>query len=169
MVIVVELNGGLGNQMFIYAAGFAISKRNNAQLKIDTSHLTAWHIKKKWDAEVLKLNVSHGTCSESERKKFVFKTGVRYLDMFLMKYGLFENKVYDEKNISFENFLNIREGYLRGYFTYLKYFDFGDIKEDLKKEFGLKDKSRITKTLKDIKNSFSVSAGFLLCFVFFSE
>ncbi len=38
-MIIVMLQGGLGNQMFQYAAGRALAIRNNTNLKIDLSFL----------------------------------------------------------------------------------------------------------------------------------
>lgn len=37
MKVIVELRGGLGNQLFCYAFGYAIAKQNGAQLLIDSS------------------------------------------------------------------------------------------------------------------------------------
>jgi len=156
-MIIVELNGGLGNQMFIYAAGFALAKKNDVQLRVDPSHLTAWHIKKKWDPEVLKLNISNGVCTRSELKKFVFKTGVRYLDIFIRNRGLFENNVYDEKGIFSEKIFDVHNGYLRGFFGDLRYFDSDEMRKVLREEFKLKDKSGIIKILGEISNYISIS------------
>lgn len=36
-MVIVRLNGGLGNQLFQYAAGFALAQSNNAELKLDLS------------------------------------------------------------------------------------------------------------------------------------
>ena len=36
-MIIVRLQGGLGNQLFIYGVGFALSKINDCQLHIDPS------------------------------------------------------------------------------------------------------------------------------------
>ena len=37
MIVIVRLMGGLGNQLFQYAAGRAIAHRNQMQLKLDVS------------------------------------------------------------------------------------------------------------------------------------
>jgi hypothetical protein len=158
MTLIIELGGGLGNQMLEYAAAFMLAKKNGVQLKVDPSYLTAWHIKKTRDPELLKLGLSSETCTKKELRRFLFKTQIKYFDMILRRRGLFQKKVYDEtKGATLENMANIKEGYLRGYFFNLKTFDIEEMRKIFKKEFELKDKKNIKKELKDILSSNSVS------------
>lgn len=39
-MIIVRLWGGLGNQMFQYACGYALAKKNNTNLLLDTRFFT---------------------------------------------------------------------------------------------------------------------------------
>ncbi|MHA1491714.1 MAG: alpha-1,2-fucosyltransferase [Promethearchaeota archaeon] len=157
-MIIVELLGGIGSQMFQYAAAWTLARKNNVQLKIDSSYLTSLHIKSGRNPEILKLNISKKTCAKSELRKFLFKTQIRYLDIFIRKKGLFKNNVYDSNNgILIEDLFGVREGYLRGYFFDLKYFNLDKMREIFKKEFELKDKSAIAKMLREIGDSNSVS------------
>jgi hypothetical protein len=60
-MIVVRLMGGLGNQMFQYAVGRAISLKHNAPLKMDVSFLeqaTDAHIKRHYDLDIFNLEVT---------------------------------------------------------------------------------------------------------------
>lgn len=56
MNVIVDIKGGYGNQLFCYALGYAVSKRLQAQLWLDTSMLHH-HIVKNRQAEILHLNI----------------------------------------------------------------------------------------------------------------
>ena len=45
MKIITDIKGGLGNQLFSYAFGYAVSKENNAELVLDVSMLAAGKVK----------------------------------------------------------------------------------------------------------------------------
>lgn len=40
-MVTIRIKGGLGNQLFQYAAGYALAKRMNQKLKLDSSFLSA--------------------------------------------------------------------------------------------------------------------------------
>ena len=106
----------------------------------------------------MKLNLSKKICTKRELKKFIFKTHIRYLDIFIRNRGLFGNNIYDEgKGFSSKNFFCIQKGYLRGFFANLNYFNPNKMQKTLRKEFELKDKNNIIKRLNDINSSVSVS------------
>lgn len=45
-MVVVRLWGGLGNQMFQYAYGYSVAKRNNDELLFDTTFFTEEYLTK---------------------------------------------------------------------------------------------------------------------------
>jgi len=68
-MIVTRLQGGLGNQMFQYAFGKMLAKRNNTDLKIDTTFLedeanSKNVIFRKYDLDIFKLIPNFATSAE---------------------------------------------------------------------------------------------------------
>lgn len=69
-VIIVKLMGGLGNQMFQYAAGRSLALRNNSELKLDISFLQDTRNKPKdyvfrdYDLDIFRLPVSIANSEE---------------------------------------------------------------------------------------------------------
>jgi hypothetical protein len=132
-MIVSRLTGGLGNQMFCYAFGKALSVRNN--------------IKKFY------IDVSNDG-GKSQSRPFL-------LDKFklILNTDYFNNKskpkLIKEKSFDFDsNMLRLKEGYFKGYWQSYKYFE--DIRNTLLDDFTLLDRSeRLTdlhKTLLDPYN-----------------
>jgi len=159
MVIIVELNGGLGNQMFICAAGLALTKKTKQKLKIDPTHLTALHLKRKWAPEILKFNLSGEVATKKDIRKFILRTPISYINILFYNKRWFEkNVLFENKDINLNNFFSIQEGYLRGFFADPRYF--AGLKKVLQKEFSLKEEycKSINKLLKEISsNKSSVS------------
>ncbi|MEM3091031.1 MAG: hypothetical protein QXU39_00005, partial [Candidatus Pacearchaeota archaeon] len=61
-MIIVEIGRGLGNSMFVYAAGKALAKHHKTELKLDTSYLRSWPRLEKyggaWYFELGRFNIS---------------------------------------------------------------------------------------------------------------
>lgn len=58
MKVIVNIKGGYGNQLFCYALGYAVSKKLQAQLWLDTSMLHRNKIKNR-QTEILHLNIAY--------------------------------------------------------------------------------------------------------------
>ena len=145
--LILRLSNEIGNQMFMYAAAFSISKKMNRNLLIDneTAYLSRKNISN------YGLNNFHITAKISN-DNYKFKNFKVYLELkFLKKIYFLRNfkKFYVEKknkdkitkfDIEFikKNFSD--NLFLEGHFESEKYF--AHLREDLLKEFDFIDKNR---------------------------
>ncbi|TYB31176.1 MAG: alpha-1,2-fucosyltransferase [Candidatus Mcinerneyibacterium aminivorans] len=148
-MIIVKLKGGLGNQMFQYATGKAVSILNNTELKLDKK----WYSRnkkqdtyRKYSLNIFNLNPEFATQYDIVRikTKDIFYNLGSFL--FLKKgkrFYLKERKDTFEKTI-----LNRKEAYLDGYWQSYKYFS--GIKDSLHKDFKMNIK--LTDENRDLKN-----------------
>ncbi len=150
-MIITKLIGGLGNQMFQYAAGRRVSYVRNTELKLDiTSYKNQVGITpRKYALHV--FNIQENFASESEIRKFKKNSSI-------LKF--FEKNTYvKEKHFHFNpSILNTGDNsYLEGYWSSEKYFK--DIENIIRKEFTLKNKPDVSnqKMIGQIKNCNSVS------------
>ena len=148
--LIIRLSNEIGNQMFMYASAFSISRKLNRKLYIDNE--TAFASRKNVSKYGLNLfNISSPIAPDNLKfknffgyikKKFLFKTD------FLRSRKIFyiekkdRNKVTkyidDYRQLSFDTNL-----FLEGHFESEKYFI--NYKDDIKKEFKFKDHDMLTK------------------------
>ena len=85
--ITVNIIGGLGNQMFQYAFGYAVSKENNAKIKLEVSGFNAYdqryyaldlfnveensELKSKYDFLLNKINSKHNSLLSKASSKLL--------------------------------------------------------------------------------------------------
>ena len=138
--IILRLSNEIGNQMFMYASAYSISKKMNRELFLDNE--TAFLSKK----NISKFGLDNFEISTSiSDDKFKFKTSLGYLKRkFLIKSDFLrskkrfyfetkdKNKItnFDESFID-DNYDDIF--YLEGHFESPKYFDIHE--KELRKEF----------------------------------
>jgi hypothetical protein len=156
--LICRIKGGLGNQMFMYAACKHLAKLNNAKLIIDN-----------------KTGFKYDTAYKRTYRLNVFELNIRfanYFEMFLPFdkfirhfYKLFFKKSYiKEKNLLYDkNFLNIRfngKCWIEGYWQNEKYFI--DITDEIKKDFIIKNiyKEQGVKYINKILQTESVAIHF---------
>jgi len=141
-MIIVRLTGGIGNQMFQYAAARRVSYVNNSQLKLDLSWFTEsgqW-TNRKYELGVFNIvgNIaSHLDVAKLKTRKQNPLT--RRLPGFLKKIVLHTNQTHIiEKRFSFDpDILNIKDNvYLDGFWQSEKYFI--DIEQIIRNEFTYK-------------------------------
>lgn len=157
-MIIVKLTGGLGNQLFQYAAGRSLSLRHNTELLIENSFYLAPSKKvTPRNYELDKFNINARLCTDVERKKLLSYTNkyIKRLRAFLPNMGNYYFASETNTNINFESLPF--DTFLDGYWQSEKYFLTN--KELIINEFSIKpplsDFSKIH--LDNIKKSNSVS------------
>lgn len=135
-MIISQLTGGLGNQMFQYAAARALSHKLDMPLKLDISLFKQKSIRA-YELHNFKINETFATESDLS-----FNSGIQAkfnrirLKLGFNKFGDFFFYKEKEPFVFDERFFDRKEKiYLEGYFQNEKYFL--GIKDILKKEFSL--------------------------------
>ncbi len=141
--IIVRIAEGLGNQLFMYANAFALSKKINYNLLIDNE--SAYFKKKNIEKYQLhNFNISTKICED----KFKFNN---YIKDFKRKILILSNSLMKEKNFLLEKKDNFKKTkyfdltnnsfskvlFIEGHYETEKYFK--DYKDQLKLEFSLKN------------------------------
>ena len=154
-MITVKLNGGLGNQLFQYATGRALSLKWGVPLRLDTSNYLYYNV------HPLRIQNMNHNCEIYSHAGRVYKAinSVKFQRLLSM-FGL-RSDLYIEDSIEFDPaVLSLGPGAtIYGYFQSEKYFS--SIRERLLEEISVKDASLlpIRQQIHDIKscnNSISV-------------
>lgn len=143
-MIIVKLQGGLGNQMFQYALGRYLAQKHGTQLKMDVTELLDCSPKKpSWfvyrDYELNIFNVQEAFASPEETKAFTQRTGIYYLDKVLNKVvGRKKSFFYEGPQHFHDSVFNAPDNaYLDGYWQSPKYFQ--PVDDLIRKEFTVKE------------------------------
>ncbi|MCQ2520931.1 MAG: alpha-1,2-fucosyltransferase [Lachnospiraceae bacterium] len=133
--IYVAITDGLGNQLFCYALGYAVSKKKNCKLILDTSKLDSGKIKGR-KIEISSFNLKY---DDRIKYKYIFNPLYRKLklDTLIRKLHMgFGTRQYREKkHMEYDSeVFDIRcNTYFEGYWQCFRYFD--AYKNDLKEMF----------------------------------
>jgi len=130
-MIIINITGGLGNQLFQYAFGRALSIKNKCQLKLDISSYQnyEWHDYSLRPFSIRENFADKSDCEllKGEKVSFVQK----------IKQKIFNNKkfYYSEKDLRFnEKYKNLANpAYISGYWQSEKYFK--QVEEIIRNEF----------------------------------
>lgn len=159
-MIVVRLMGGLGNQLFQYAAGRHLAHLNNAELFVDTSFLNASDgVSETRHYELGAFNVNCKIADEKLLQDFhgcEFSTKEIVLTR-LVSLGKKRKYKFDEYGFD-EHLLELKGNYyIRGFFQSEKYFK--NISDIIRNELSIKDEfmPKESTLIQQIKNSNSVS------------
>jgi hypothetical protein len=167
-MIIVKLSGGLGNQMFQYAAARRLATIHNAELKLDLSFLgrdRRRNTPREYELKHLKISAAIATPADVARIAGIDAGAVtNAMARLCRKVGLMKPNpnIFAEKYFHFDEALlgapdNI---YLDGYWQSEKYFkDIGDIlREEFKVRYPLEGEN--LELAKKIKGTTSVSVHF---------
>lgn len=151
--VTVKLIGGLGNQMFQYAAARSLANKNNAILCIDSSWFSVNNDRK--------LGINNYKLHGARRLIFLpdFLARIIYVSFrglaVLGWTGLYEEKVFSY-NDDFSRLNGLK--YISGYFQSEKYFS--DIAEDIRSEFVLK--AQMSQSEVDVANNMKATDSICL-------
>lgn len=136
-MIIVQLKGGLGNQLFQYAAGLSLAKHHNVDVKVDISELQQPD-KEIGTTRVYELNniIQPPAIASLEETKSITYQNIckKYFEKFIPSY---KRTIYNEKQFQFDkSFFNSASNlYLKGYRQSEKYFK--SIEKDVRQDFQL--------------------------------
>ncbi len=143
-MIISKIAGGLGNQLFMYAAGKRLAQKHNTVLKLDIDGYRYVGSSLEYNKYKLEhFNISEAIATEEEIKIIrgqnskLKRAAAKYLPKRMLP-TLNINHVR-ERNLQFDSdILNLPDNvYLDGYWQSEKYFN--DIREQLLKEFSVKN------------------------------
>ncbi len=141
-MILVKLMGGLGNQMFQYAAAKSLACRHNVDVKVDLSFLKldtkGNYTPRKYELDIFNSHIKIAT--DEDVKNFTKKVNTKYSRLLQRKFPLFYNSLYAvEKGSSYHpEFKNYpKNTYLDGFWQSELYFKKYELQ--LKKEFTFKN------------------------------
>ena len=156
MIVVVRLIGGLGNQLFQYAAGKSLSHTLGVPLKIDKNDFKRYKLRK---YGLLHFNVTSGEASKRELNLFPQRASASRMRKLFSKFFSKGYPTFSQRNLNFDPsiFENKAPIYLDGYWQSEKYFK--SIENIIRSEFTFKSKiDPLSKTiLEKIQNCNSVS------------
>jgi hypothetical protein len=122
-MIIIKLQGGLGNQMFQYAFASVLANKNEVLIKLDTNFFDLAEKGAGFTPRNFELNIFNNSyCIATEQEIF----SLLYLSIpkkIIKKLGFKNSKIYNEPSLDFQwDALSIKAPvYLNGYFQSYKY------------------------------------------------
>lgn len=156
MKVIVELRGGLGNQLFCYAFGYAIARQNNALLLIDSS-MNDSGIQRNLEIQKFKIQYLQRIAIKYTKNKFLRLVGYNYIRRKL-HIGLLTRTYSDEEcYLPFKKISINHSTYFRGYWQNYRFF--AAYREEIQNmmEFVDEPSTGFNKWLKELEKSNSVS------------
>lgn len=150
-MVIIRIQGGFGNQLFTYSCGYALAKRMDANLLLDTSQHDSGYFRQ---LELYNLNIEYKDKTNYKAKNNIINKIYRKFKIGLLTKMIYEHKTYTFQQEIFEQKGNI---FLQGYWQSYKYFD--EYKNDLKRQFMpvYEQKSDIKKLIENLKTHESVA------------
>jgi hypothetical protein len=159
-MILIELSGGLGNQMFQYAFGYVLASKNNTILKIDNDFFNKKEKKLSHTPRNFELYIFNNSYVFANSKEISSFDNLSLRNKFKKKLGFSYPKIYQEKLFNFQpHLLTIKSNaFVKGYFQSYKYFE--GFEKKIKKIFYLSENTLdevSKKILVDIKCTTTIS------------
>ncbi|MDJ1469750.1 alpha-1,2-fucosyltransferase [Cytophagaceae bacterium DM2B3-1] len=159
-MIIVRLNGGLGNQLFQYALGKALSILHQAPLKLDIT----WYKKgiRQYELKYFDINENIATEDDISATTRITQSWKNRLDRNLIQPLLpyYKKHIVEEKQFNFDpNILKVNSSaYLNGYWQNEKYFKSieAQLRKDLRFKEPLDEQNRIYSNLISQKTAISL-------------
>lgn len=137
-MVTVRIKGGLGNQLFQYAAAYALAKRIGQHMEMDISFFPQQSLR---GFKLDKLNISYGRISTHQTKTIeIYKN--KYLNKFLRQINIRQLPIQnigcyllETRSDIVPEFFEVQQKsvYIDGYFQSEEYFD--QYRNDLVKQF----------------------------------
>lgn len=144
-MIITQLLGGMGNQMFQYAIAKHLAILNNTTLKVDTSILLDWSkgrhaVNRSYDLDIFKLQVETASRQEIARYNSQLMSMPEKV-VFKIQNRIFKSQVTKEQFFHYnQDILDLRSKviYLTGTWQSYKYFE--KIENIIRTDFTFRDK-----------------------------
>lgn len=136
-MVVVRILGGLGNQLFQYAAGYALARQNQTELKLDLSSLAGNGLR---TFELHRMNATYEVATEAELKSVKANNAWQRTAARLRPAA--QKRFYKQPAFGFDPaFFSLRSPvYIQGYFQSERFF--APVKDHLREAFGFKEPLR---------------------------
>lgn len=123
-MIVIKLQGGLGNQMFQYALASILAKKNKTSIKLDLNFFANKNKIEGFTPREFELSIFENKYKVASQREIIRFFEISKIDLFLKRRGFQYPKVFIEKKLGYhEEVLNIKQPvYLEGYFQSYHYF-----------------------------------------------
>lgn len=124
-MIIVKLQGGLGNQMFQFALGTILSLKTKSKLKIDISSFHNQEKSAGFTPRQFELNVFGNQYKAATNQEIKYFQNLSRVNQLKKQIGFNYPKVFVEPNAGFQELVfNLTSPlYLEGYFQSYRYFD----------------------------------------------
>jgi hypothetical protein len=139
-MICVQLNGGLGNQMFQYACGRALAYRSNSELILDTSQIRkrlngGGSTFRSYDLNIFKINARKADIADIKKLKPTYLRVVNVILLHTLGKGIQTTNYFVEKDFSYNQAIERigNDCILIGYWQSSRYFQ--NIESLIRKEF----------------------------------
>ncbi len=124
-MIIIQLQGGLGNQMFQYAFARLLVKKNNCTLKLDKSFFDASPNELSFTPRRFELGIFKNDYLQASSYEIRTLTQLSFFNKIMTKLGFNKSKIFLEPSFGFHRgaLSIIAPVYIKGYFQSYKYFE----------------------------------------------